>query len=364
MMVLKNTGRLLAGLAVILSLGIAGCSNDGPNDAPFNPAGTSQDLDAAQGAFESPLFQSFAAIGGDIDAVVTTPVSAAIGQVRGGLIGDARQYATRLTRMLPGTGAGAAAAVAAIPPAALGKTYEYSIAEDRYVESSRAGAPANGVRFLLYAINPVTGRPVSPLNEVGYADVRDLSGGSTRSARVVVVSSAGVTYLDYTVGASANTSATGGTINIGGFITDGTTRAEFDLDNTVTATSGGGARLDLDYQLDVPSRDVSLDFTMVFDGDETPTAELDLTVSGPNGSVTLKGDFSFDQGGALQVLVNGTLFANITSDPGQELVVTGANGQALTEAETEALYDVFDVFAESFDVFLDLLDPVDSMFNS
>jgi hypothetical protein len=361
MKVLKNPVRRLAGLAVILGLGTVGCSNDGPNDAPFNPAGTSQDLDAAQGAFESSIFQSFAAIGGDIDAVVTTPVSAAIGQVRGGLVGDAQQYAARLTRILPGSGAGISASVAAIPPAALGKTYEYSIAEDRYVESGRTGAPANGVRFLLYAINPVTGRPVSPLNEVGYADVRDLSSGSTRSARVVVVSD-GVTYLDYTVGATAT--STGGTINIGGFITDGTTRADFDLDNTVTATSGGGARLNLDYQLDVPSRDVHIDFTMVFDGGDTPTAGLDLTVRGPNGTVTLKGDFSFDQGGALQVLVNGSLFANITADAGQELVITGANGQALSQAETEALYDVFDVFAESFDVFFDLLSPVDSVFNS
>ena len=47
--------------------------------------------------------------------------------------------------------------------------------------TDRTGAPANGVRFLLYAVDPVTFQPVEPLVEAGYVDITDLSGGNTQS---------------------------------------------------------------------------------------------------------------------------------------------------------------------------------------
>ncbi len=62
--------------------------------------------------------------------------------------------------------------------------------------TDRTGAPANGVRFLIYAVNPITFVPVEPLQEVGYVQLTDLSGSSTQAARVIVVSGE-TTYLDY-----------------------------------------------------------------------------------------------------------------------------------------------------------------------
>ena len=53
--------------------------------------------------------------------------------------------------------------------------------------SGLTGAPANGVRFVLYAVDPVMLRPVEPVVEVGYADIIDQSTASTTDIRVKVV---------------------------------------------------------------------------------------------------------------------------------------------------------------------------------
>ena len=61
----------------------------------------------------------------------------------------------------------------ALRPEALGSTYIYDPALRRYVVApGRSGAPANGVRFILYAVNPVTHEPISAV-EIGYADLLD-----------------------------------------------------------------------------------------------------------------------------------------------------------------------------------------------
>ena len=56
--------------------------------------------------------------------------------------------------------------------------------------------------------------------------------------------------------------------------------------------------------------------------------------------------------------MNGELFATITTSEGADPVITGADGQPLTEAELQALEELFHVFIEGFDFFEDLLDPI------
>ncbi len=115
------------------------------------------------------------------------------------------------------------------------------------------------MRFLLYAINPVTLLPVEPLVEVGYVELTDLSGASTQAARVVVVSE-GTTYLNYTVAVTA--SATAGQVTVAGFVSDGTIQANLNLRSTISRTAG----LTLLYTLEVPQRDVSISLTMTATG--------------------------------------------------------------------------------------------------
>jgi hypothetical protein len=352
--------RQLASLALVL--GVAACGESNGPDTPFDAAGTSADLASVDAAFASPAFLSFSAISADIDGTIAASV-VSLNATRRGMPQVARDNALRFAAMIPGAAGPAASGLSlssSIPPAVAGKTFVWDESLDEYVESAQSGAPSNGVRFVLYAVSPVTGRPVEPLVALGHADVIDQSGGSTRAARVLVVAD-GVTYVDY--GISGSASSSGGTVTVEGFVTDGSVRANFNLENEIRLTSGGlGANLD--YDLDVPARDVEIDFQVDLEGTDTGASiDLNLRMNGPNGTVTVEGSAT-DGGGTFTVEANGSTFATMTiaADDG-EPVITGADGVALTDAEVAALTDVFEMYADAFEVFGELMDPVDSLLN-
>ena len=339
-----------------LALALAGCSTDGSAPSEFDPQGTAADMAAAQDAFASGPTASFAAVGGDISVVLNgSPLvasSAALALSRPSQA--SARYARQIASLVTAGGAGIQASVVAIPSEVAGKTFVWDESTDTYAASDLSGAPSNGVRFLLYAVDPVLLRPVEPVVETGYVDVIDQSTSSLANVRVTVVE-AGVTYLDYQVVASATTSSA--IVTIGGFAFNGTTRANFTLRNTVSE-SGGGIVISLDYQLDVPSRNLSVDWTATFASiSETEVAvTLDLAISGPNGDVRLVGTYGVD-GGTFTVKVNGDTFATITLS-GNTLVITGATGDPLTPDEELALETVFDSYEGSLNAFSDLLMPV------
>ncbi len=63
--------------------------------------------------------------------------------------------------------------------------------EDGYVVSGHAGAPADGVRFILYRMDPVTGYPVEPSSAIGYLDIVDEDGATMEAVRVRAVRTSG-----------------------------------------------------------------------------------------------------------------------------------------------------------------------------
>jgi hypothetical protein len=337
-----------------LALALAGCKNDGASPSEFDPQGTSADVAAAQDAFASGPTASFAAVGGDISLalngspLVASSAALALSHPSKASERYARQIASLVTA---GGGSGIQASVVAIPSEVAGKTFVWDESTDTYVVSGLSGAPSNGVRFLLYAVDPVTLRPVEPVVETGYVDVIDQSTSALVNVRVQVVEG-NVTYLDYQVVESVTASS--GLLTISGFAFNGTTRANFTLKNTVSENNGGVVIV-LDYSLDVPSRDLSVDWTATF-ADTLESVTLDLTVSGPNGDVRLVGTSNAD-GGTFTVKVNGNTFATITVT-GSSLVVTGATGDPLTSDEQQALEAVFDSFEGSLDAFSALLMPV------
>jgi len=354
--------------AALVALGLAACDSNVPET--FNAEATSGDVNAMTGIFAAPVFESFAAASGDVDEVTGTGASASIAQLRSGADGrqvDAARYAGRLRAVLPAEApaAGLSASSADIPPDALGKTYVYDPATDTYVVSDIPGAPANGVRFLLYAVDPVTHQVAESLDQLGYVDVIDQSGSDNRSARIVVVSGS-TTYLDY--GVEASGTATGGRVLVDGFVTDGTTRADFRLDNRIVMTSLSSGQATLDYAIEVPSRDLDFgfDLTVSLDAEaESAALVLGLELSGPNGHVNLSGDYATLGGsGSLDVDVNGEDFATIqvtTTPTTTTIEILGAGGNALTEQERQALENIFEAFEEAFDVVDDLLRPVDNL---
>ena len=233
-------------------------------------------------------------------------------------------------------------------------TFVWDESTDTYVASDLSGAPANGGRFLLYAVDPVLFRPVEPVVETGYVDIIDASTSALVDVRIQVVQD-NVTYLEYDVVASATSSS--GIVTIDGYAFNGSTRANFTLKNTVSQTEGGVV-LSLDYDLDVPSRNLSVDWTATFGSisDTDMAVTLDLAISGPNGDVRLVGTFAAG-GGTFTVKVNGDSFATITiTESGA--VITSASGDPLTPDEEQALQAVLDSYEGSLEAFSELLMPV------
>ena len=363
MRVLQFAKHSLVTLAAA-ALALSGCGSESAAPiVPFNPTGASADFDAVNTTFSSPVFTSFSTLSVLFDAALGgTPLvsasAAALDVHGGGTAGElqvaAARSAERIARIVPRpAGTGFSGLSAAISSQFLGKTFVYS--GGTYVVSAETGAPANGVRFILYALDPVTLLPAEPLNPTGYVDLMDLSSGSTAAARVVVVSGT-TTYLDYRVSATSTISS--GQVTVSGFITDGTTRATFSLRSTLTYASG----LTLSYSLDVPARGLSIDLTMSASG-LTPVASniaVILDMRGQNGWVRLTGEFN-STGGALNVAINGTPFATITSTTGAAPVITGTAGQPLAQEELDALQRVFEFAGGSFAAFDELVAPAGTL---
>jgi hypothetical protein len=346
--------------AVALCTALAGCGDSGP-DVPFNPAGTTEDIEAVNSTFGSSTFASFSTFSLMFDAALGgTPLisaSAAAMDVRGhdeaGMRAAAVRTAKRLAAVLPRTVQhGASASIAAIPADVAGKTFVYSAGS--YALSDRTGAPANGVRFILYAVDPVTFEPVEPLAETGYVDLIDLSSGSTSAARVIVASGE-TEYINYTVAVSNSTS--GGRVSVLGTVTDGVHEVNVNLRATVTFNAG----LTLTYDVGVPTRDFSIGLTLVSSGldTETGTIDISLDVRGANGWIRMTGEFN-DAGGTLNVSVSGHHFATVTAVGGADPVITGANGEFLSDQDIMALTGIFYITTGAFAAFDQMFIPVGS----
>jgi hypothetical protein len=363
MRVLQFAKRCVVTVAAVC-VALTGCTGDTSPDAPFNPTGTTADMEAVNSTFASPTFASFSTFGEMFDAALgTAPMisaSRAALDLRGANARDLRasavRAAKRLAAVMPKAAPeGMSASAAEIPPAYAGKTFVYDVNTSSYVVSDRPLLDqTNKVRFILYAVDPLTFSPVLPLVETGYVDLIDLSEGSTAAIRVVVVSGT-TTYLDYTV--TASSTATSGRVNVIGYVTDGTTRANINFGSTLTITAG----LSLTYDVTVPQRDVSIDLTLMSTniGQQTATTVVDLTMSGPNGTVTMTGQFS-STGGTLNVLVNGAPFATITTS-GSTTTITRTGGEPLTDEESTALTVIFELTDEAFISFDDMVAPVGTL---
>jgi hypothetical protein len=339
--------RPLAAVALIGLMTSCGGDSNAP-DAPFDPAGTTSDLGAIEASFESEAMYAFESAALEIGGVLNeTAAAMAVRAAPSGVLATgksgARQYAGRLAGLV-GQSAGGMRPVsprAAILEEHLGVTFTRNPETLEYEASDRTGAPANGVRFIVYAVNPISGEPVTPLNEVGYADVEVNETESALSIRLELVSG-DVTYLDYTVGVTVNQSQTAGSFTISGFATTGEDRVNFDFDLHGTENSAT-----LEYTISVPTRgNFRIDYEA---SSSTETVRLELR--GPHGTVTVVGSTADE---IYDVEVNGEAFATIDGSQGGEPVITGADGEPLTEEELQVLREVYLVFVSGFLFFFGL----------
>lgn len=374
----------------VAALAACGSQSTGP-EGQLDAAATAQTVQTVQSAFTSAGVQSFENASIAIDAALgssTTIASAFVTPTSAGN-GRLRAFGVRQLAQLNTAAAGAArsstgpAPVAlTIPNALLGRTFEWNSSLGRYAVASTpptdlAAVPSNGVRFLLYTWDEATDRPATPLVRVGFADIIESTTSAGRSYRLVVTANS-IVYLDYTTSYAFSQAQQSAAYTASGFVTNGTTRANFTLANTIAAASNGSVTLD--YLVTVPSESITVDYLIALRNISAPAGdeelEVDLTLQGNGGRIDVDGtldgfttpapesdDIFAGFAGVLTVRVNNGIFATITLAATGDPVIRNAAGQPLNAAEADALEDVFDLLEDGFDFIDDLLRPLDQFFD-
>ena len=236
-------------------------------------------------------------------------------------------------------------------PGAGGKTFVWDPDTSGYVVSADSGAPANGKRFMLYAISERSGLPSVPLVTTGYVDLTDQSVGDSSVRGVTLVGtpadSSPTTYASYTIGGPGAGPAT----SLAGFVTDGTTRLDIRADFTTTADGIG-----VSTTIDVPGQDLHVSESVTVSGGsaggDTARINTDLTLVSGGETVRARGDVTVDTtthigSGDMTVSVNDCAFATITLG-GPDLVFTAAPGVALSTGDETTLRALFGTSFELF----------------
>ena len=354
-------------VVVAAALVAAACKGStGPQAQLSNPAQLSADLQAVGGVFTSPAFQSFGAlrVATGSPVAVTTPVGALLSAAP--IVPPrttTQPYANTPARLQAlRTAAGALRGISAsvIPPTVLGKTFVWDVNTHQYVADPNAtpAAPANGVRIILYAIDPVTEKVVEPPVATGYVDLIDLSSGNTNSLQVIVSggtpASPGTTYANYTVsGTVTGNPATAFTATAVGFVSDGSHTLTFNAAFSATnlTTNNPDAQIDVTWSLDNPSVSVALHETLVTPDANDLTVTIDFSVTRGTETVRVQGTVTVVVSPAtvtadLTVSVNGTPYATITGTAtatSNGIQVRHADGSALSPDELNALQQLFDL---------------------
>ena len=365
----------LSAVFLALTVALGGCtegSGTGVDDAPFDPEESAADLQVVQGAFDASMFESLNAASPTFNQVADTLPSSAPAMVQAGWAAattNSRWEAQALAQSLAAAGP---ANGPLLRSDLLGRTYE-RVGDDYRHNSDRTGAPADGVRFILYAKDPVTGAQTG--DEVGHVDLIDESEGASLVARVIVVTG-GVEHINYTVSATLLIGDQSLSFAVLGFISDGTDRVDVDLSMTFV-TDEPVSTATVEHVIGVPTRDFELDATAVMTfNSETLQGSIDVDATFAQGAHTVAVDalVEFGEGdnatesGTVNISVDGALFAVVTvtenADGVETVTVTNGAGGELTAAEATAVRKIFDAFEDLFDDrFEDFIRPVNWMFD-
>lgn len=349
---------------MVLLVSAAACeSSSAPNDAPtFDSAAALADYQSFDKLFTTEGWAGFAALSGRTPSAIGAgaagmrAVSSLHGSARTGP--DAgRHMAKELLRVLTTPEDASIGAMRLISDLHRGVTFVYDAASDDYVvDSARHDAPANGVRFAIYAVDAQE-RPISS-QEIGYADLIDngTAGNNVADLRFVLVTR-GATVLDYALRVEGGDDA--GSIDVSGFLVDAQNRLDFIVGASSTKVAGK-SRVDLDFDLRIAARSFSVVGTVrgVDDGSEGD-GSVTLTVRHGTSAlqVNMEGDGELLDG---EILLNGQLFVTVTGDVHSPTLL-GASGDPITGAELLAVLRIVDTVDDVFDLVEDLLQPVDNL---
>jgi hypothetical protein len=353
-----------AALLCSFTLAAAGCeTGTSPEaDAPFDTEAALADYEALSTALGSSDLAGFQALGGRTSlSSAATALAAVEGLTTAEPGDDGRRFALRLAEGLRNAvaevEAGGPAATPIISRFHRGSTFVFDPASDDYrVDPDRAGAPATGVRFIIYAVDEA-GTPILA-EETGYADLVDEGDGSAEDIVLhLTVVHMEDTVLDYRT--TLDVDVGGGALTVGGFLFGDGVRLDFDLE-LAARESGESTLLDITFDLRVDARDFSIAGAVqgIEENDEGE-GEIDITVRHRADSIRVD---VHGVSGTLEgtIYVNEAIFATV-SGPADDPTFVGAAGQALTWGEFLVLRQIFDTVEDVFDFVEDLVDPVDEL---
>jgi len=340
-----------------LALAVAACGGPVTGPRPVaarlaNPATTLNQLQAISAVTNTPLFESFTVL-----APRFTPASAT-GSVALALALDFAARYSRWRRSEPRTAHHRVPTPSATAPASSpGTTFVWDPDTSGYIASADSGAPANGERFVLYAISQRSGLPSVPVAPIGYVDLTAPAPDSSGTGVTLVGTPAGApatTYASYSVATGAASATT-----LVGFVTDGTTRLELDVRSDSTTTPGA---LTVISAIAVPTQNVQVSESVTVSGGDTARMTTDLRLASDGETVRATGDVTIDTtsrigSGQMTVSVNDCAFATITLG-GPDLVFDPAPGVTLSTDDETTLRALFSTSFELYGTERVLLIPV------
>ena len=375
--------RLGRHLAVAAAFLVVACNDStGPQGHLSDPQALSIDLLAVASVLQSPTFQSFSVLGRVTGSPVAAPGRAAALLRAAPIVpprtpapayaqAPARAWALRDAATLLSSGISASV----IADTLLGKTFVWDTATHGYVEDTTsappAPAPANGVRIILYQVDP-SGNVIEPTVAVGFVDLLDESSGNTNALHVIVKggdpTAPGTTYANYTISATVTGvppnafTATGN-----GFVSDGTRTLTFAATLAVThlETDNPDIQIDVTWDLDNPAVHVELHETLATASANQLTLTTQFSVTRGAETVSAHGTISLvvsplTETVNLTIDVNGVPWARITGT-NDGITVRHADGSTLSSAELEALSDLFGLPDQVELVILSLFTPAQSL---
>lgn len=338
-------------LLVFTAFSLAACGDDTKLPTDLSTADAMEDIAITTAAFETPQSLALVDLSWAIDdalynlgggaATLASVVAAGPGVEQT----PSADLVERIERSTSGP-------MAAMPASALGKTFEWSTGSGSYVIGDRPGAPANGVRFVLYEVLEGAYEPVEPLVEVGYATITQGGSASKPTATLVVQAIGGATVLSYTATIGGTQNAP--TFNVVGTAGTGPNAATFSLQVGVNIVQ---QKLTATWRTEIPSRGLVTRTTL---GINPNTGAITLNGLMQRGlrKIEIVGTFNTELGGQLTVQVGGKTFARITMNGEDGVAITNPDGEPLTAEEEETLELIFEWFASSLDWYGGLISPV------
>lgn len=345
--------RLAPVLGLVAAAGLAACGSDkaaGPD--AVDPAVMADGMADLTSEFATnAAFQSLASLSGyfqltsasaALRATLPMDVSTRSAAANFVTVAKSRREAMRLyASLVPSSPA------VLFPSNVLGKTYVWDVNTSAYVQSAQTGAPANGVRFILYVAG-LSG-PTVPLQQLGFVDLTD---ESTPQADIlgVLLKLGTATVADYTISAEFPTQSSLILTASGRLTNPNNTSSfvDFTLEQSLSQTSLG-----VDYHVQ-GSNGFTIDFQLTF---TLSGASVNFAISNGGNTLSLSGTLTFGATSDtvnFQIKYNGTVVATVTGS-GDNPTITGSGGRQLSEAEIANLVAIWQGAGE-------VLDALDAVF--